>query len=238
MWCWLAVSVLWLLALRPSLGQEQPGPGTGLLDPVGTWRCVIYGNPSLGEERVLLRFAPDQSVRVARDASRAVPAWSPLSSWEITRERLTFTDPRTGRRFGADLARETLAGEWRTFNLLGGWWCSPADRASEPEADILSEPGGLDAGSTKRLIPEVMATPTFPVQAIREAREGRVVLCFIVEPSGEVFDPEFVELSDEIFRAPSLDALMRSRYRPWNPRTDGGARPACRSFIFRLDYVF
>lgn len=199
---------------------------------------MLYGNPALGDERVLLSFGPDQSVRVARDAGAAAPAWSPLSTWDVTGERLAFTDPRTGRRFSADLARDTLAGEWRTFNLLGGWWCSPADRASPSDVGILSAPGGLDPDSTKRLIPEVMATPTFPIQAIREAREGRVVLCFIVEPSGEIFDPEFVELSDEIFRAPSLDALMRSRYQAWNPSTGGGARPACRSFIFRLDYVF
>ncbi len=83
-----------------------------------------------------------------------------------------------------------------------------------------------------------MATPTFPRQAIREAQEGRVVVCFVVEPSGEIFDPEFVELSHELFRATSLDALRRSRYQSWDPRTDGGARPACRSFIYRLDYKY
>ena len=55
---------------------------------------------------------------------------------------------------------------------------------------------------------------------------------------GEIFEPEFVELSDEIFRETSLDALMRSRYQSWDPSSHGGARPACRSFIYRLDYRY
>ena len=222
-----------------SFGQDQRGTDTGSLDPVGTWRCVLYGNPALGDERVMLSFGPDRTVRMARGAESGTLAWSPLSTWEVQKGVIKFEDPRTGRRFSADARRDTLAGEWRTLNLLGGWWCSAAtaNDGSESHIDILTGTG-LDPDSTKRLIPEVMATPTFPLQAIREAREGRVVLCFIVEPSGEVYDPEFVELSDEIFRAPSLDALMRSRYKPWNPRIDGGSRQACRSFIFRLDYVF
>lgn len=200
---------------------------------------MLYGNPALGDERVMLSFGPDRTVRMARGAESGTLAWSPLSNWEVQKGIIKFEDPRTGRRFSADARRDTLAGEWRTLNLLGGWWCSAAtaNDGSEAGIDILTGTG-LDPDSTKRLIPEVMATPTFPLQAIREAREGRVVLCFTVEPSGEVYDPEFVELSDEIFRAPSLDALMRSRYKSWNPRTDGGSRQACRSFIYRLDYVF
>lgn len=192
----------------------------------------------MGDERVLFGFGPDKSLRIARSTQGGAPTWSPLSGWEVADGRMTFSDSRTGRRFSADLRRDSLGGEWRTLNLLGGWWCSPADSESSKGSEILSESGGLEPGSTKRLIPEVMATPTFPIQAIRDAREGRVVLCFTVEPSGEVFDPEFVELSDEIFRATSLDALMRSRYKSWNPRADGGSRHACRSFIYRLDYIF
>jgi len=209
-----------------------------MLDPIGTWRCMLYGNPALGDERVLLSFAPDGTARLAHSAGTASPIWSPLSDWLVEAGRLSFEDSRSGRRFSADLRREVLAGEWRTLNLLGGWWCKAAGDDAGPAAEILSDSGAAAPEPTRRLIPEVMATPTFPVIAIREAKEGRVVLCFVVEPSGEVFDPEFVELSDEIFRAPSLDALMRSRYKPWNPRTDGGSRRACRSFIYRLDYVF
>lgn len=208
----------------------------GLLDPVGMWSCVLYGNPQLGDERLLLNFAPDQMLRMGRTGDGGTAAWASSTRWQVEDRTLEFTDSRTGRRFSADLARSALGGEWRTLNLLGGWWCSPApglDAGSEPSGDTAD--GG--AGSLVPLIPEVMATPTFPIQAIREAKQGRVVLCFVVRPSGEIDDPEFLELSDEIFRAPSLDALMRSRYQSWDSRR-GGERPACRSFIYRLDYVF
>jgi len=227
-----------VLTLRDSLGQLQRTADAIPLDPVGTWSCVLYGNPSLGDERVLLSFAPDQSTRIARRSRDGAPAWISLSRWQIEGGLLSFADARSGRQFSADLDRQTLGGEWRTLNLLGGWWCSAVDSAEGPGVDILNDASDPAAAGTARLIPEVMATPSFPIQAIRAAKEGRVVLCFVVRPSGEVYDPEFVELSDEIFRAPSLDALMRSRYKSWDSRTAGGPRPACRSFIYRLDYVF
>jgi hypothetical protein len=209
------------------------------LDPVGTWRCVVYGHPTFGDERVVLSFAPDQSARIARSADGGTPTWSPMSRWQVENGLMSFADTRTGRKFTADLERETLSGEWRTLSQLGGWWCAASDADEGPGVDILSTVGESETGEpTKRLIPYIMATPTFPRRAVRQAKEGRVVLCFVVEPSGEIFEPEFVELSDEIFRATSLDALMRSRYQPWDPRADGGARPACRSFIYRLDYRY
>jgi hypothetical protein len=208
------------------------------LNPVGIWRCVLYGNPTLGDERVLLSFAPDQSASMARMSQTGSPSWAPLSGWSVVDDMISFSDARSGRQFKADLRRETLGGEWRTLNLLGGWWCVTDDSGADPGSAVINSPSSGRSEYARQLIPEVMATPTFPVQAIREAREGRVVLCFTVAPSGEVFEPEFVELSDELFRAPSLDALMRSRYQSWDPRTEGGSRPACRSFIYRLDYIY
>lgn len=175
---------------------------------------------------------------MARSNEGGAPSWLSLTPWQVEDGAITFTDSRSGRVFSANLNRDTLSGEWRTLNLLGGWWCAAADADSGPGVEILDESGAGGLETTKRLIPEVMATPSFPLQAIREAKEGRVLLCFVVHPSGEVFDPEFVELSDDLFRAPSLDALMRSRYKSWNPRTEGGSRPACRSFIYRLDYRY
>jgi hypothetical protein len=185
-----------------------------------------------------MSLAADRSVRLARYRLQDEPAWYRSSDWQVSGGALSFSDSRSGRRFEADLERHTLGGEWRTHNLLGGWWCSRTDSESGPGVDILPEPDSGDAEDTRRLIPEVMATPMFPVQAIRAAREGRVVLCFIVEPSGEIREPDFVELSDEVFRAASLAALMRSRYESWDPQRAGGARPACRSFIYRLDAVY
>jgi hypothetical protein len=45
--------------------------------------------------------------------------------------------------------------------------------------------------------------------------------------------PEIVELSDEIFRAPTLAALERSQYLGWEDQ--GLVRPGCRTYIYRLD---
>ena len=88
---------------------------------------------------------------------------------------------------------------------------------------------------TQPLIPEVMATPAYPIRAVREAKQGRAVVCFEVDATGTVRDPQFIELTDEIFRGPSLDALMLSRYQGWS---GGGHRPACRSFVYVLDRIY
>jgi len=232
--CGVLLGLAWL----PSGGSAQSTVAAAALDPIGVWRCVLYGNPAVDDERALLRFAPDGSTHIARSSAQNSPAWVRISDWQTGDGRLTFSDSRSGRRFEAHLDQSRLKGEWRAQDLLGGWWCSQADSDSGAGIDILSRADATEAESMRRLIPEVMATPTYPIQAVRQAREGRVVLCFIVEPTGEVYEPEFVELSDEIFRATSLDALMRSRYKSWDPEHQGGARPACRSFVYLLDYVY
>lgn len=198
------------------------------LDPVGTWRCVVYGHPAFGDERVLLDVGPDRSVRIAHLENGEISAWFPLRGWEIDEAVLTFTDSRGGRSFEADLTRATLGGVWRTPTLLGGWWCSPtsfvpAPTAEKPKAETLLPP----------LLPSLTATPAYPLSAIRAAKQGRGVSCFFVDANGNVVQPEIVELSDEIFRAPILYALARSRYQPWPD--EHLLRPGCRSFIFRLD---
>jgi hypothetical protein len=59
------------------------------------------------------------------------------------------------------------------------------------------------------------------------------VTCFFVDAAGLISDPEMIELSDEVFRAPVLAALERSRY---EPRAAGDQlRPSCRSYTFSLD---
>jgi hypothetical protein len=202
-----------------------------VLDPVGTWNCVIYGHPAFGDERVLLSFAADGASQLARQELDEISDWTSLSAWTADDDVMTFADPRSGRRFEADLAGTTLGGSWRTYTLLGGWWCSTT-----------SDPGPVPSLEKKKsaeymppLLPALTATPLYPLQAIRDAKQGRAVSCFFVDANGYIVQPELVELSDEVFRQPILNALSRSRYQSWS--NEGILRPGCRSFIFKLDSI-
>lgn len=198
------------------------------VDPVGAWSCVIYGHPAFGDERMLFHFAPDGTTQLAREVAEKISAWTPLSRWTTDDGELAFSDPHTGRQYRADLRRPTLGGSWRTVILVGGWWCSPLDQAAVPAVETL-EPLAL----MPPLIPSVTSTPQYPLQAIRAAKQGRAVTCFFVDASGQVVQPELIELSDEVFRAPILAALARSRYVGWDDASV--LRPGCRSYIFKLD---
>ncbi len=198
------------------------------MDPAGAWSCVVYGHPAFGDERVLFHFAPDGSAQHAHQEQDAISAWSPLTSWAAEGGELSFRDPQTGRRYQADLKRETLGGSWRTLTLVGGWWCSAMDAAAVPEIQTRAP-----AMIMPPLVPSLTATPSYPLQAIRAAKQGRAVTCFFVDARGRVVQPEVIELSDEVFRRPILAALERSRYQGWEDATV--LRPGCRSYIFKLD---
>jgi hypothetical protein len=174
-----------------------------------------------------LRFLPDGGAQLARVGDDGASAWIGLAGWDAEDRELRFGDPQTGRLFTADLRRDALGGGWRTVSAVGGWWCSPIDSAALP----LDE--GRVIGPLAPLIPLVTATPAYPLAAIRAAKQGRAAVCFFVTPAGLVVDPEFIELSDEIFRAPVLSALSRSRYQ--GREDDGFMRPSCRTYTFKLD---
>lgn len=213
------------LAVAPAAAARHK-----LLDPIGTWSCVIYGHPDLGEERIALNFAVDGTVNAARDDGNRSAEWAPLSAWTRQDAELRFTDARSGREFSGDLRRESLGGGWRTFSLVGGWWCSAVDPATLPpivpraRAPVYPPP-----------VPLVTVTPAYPIQAIRAAKQGLAVTCFLVNADGRVVQPDVIELSDEIFRQPILRALERSRYRGWDDRAT--LRPGCRSYVFTLESV-
>lgn len=120
-----------------------------------------------------------------------------------------------------------------TASLAGGWWCSNADRALANESRTLRRSASDIVEAP--LVPKVTATPRYPLQAIREAKEGRAVACFLVNSGGSIIEPEFIELSDEIFRKSSMEALAHSRYQGWDD--PALLRPGCRTFIFTLDTV-
>ncbi len=185
---------------------------------------------------MVLNFGADGTTRMAIPSEDVQRPWFPLSRWQLEEDVLTFSDSRTEREFSAGLDRSTLGGEWRTADVLGGWWCSAADPASA--SALYTRPTGEPTAMTSPLLQEITASPVYPRQAIREAVEGRVVICFEVNPQGFVRDPAFVELSDEIFREPSLNALMQSQYQGWSDDPEGPARPACRSFVYSLEQRF
>ena len=171
------------------------------VDPVGTWSCVVWGHPDFGDERVLLNFDPRGVARLARIENDAVPAWSGLTPW-ITEDRaMKFSDPRTGRQYTADLRRDNLGGSWRTLTATGGWWCAVSD------VDVVPETTQERAAALPPVLPLVTATPRYPIEAIRLAKQGRVVTCFLVDATGAILEPEIIELSDEVFREPILVAL-------------------------------
>jgi hypothetical protein len=224
----LAATVCLAAALVAAPAAARKNHPIATLDPVGTWTCVVYGHPAFGDERVLLNVLSDGSVRVARVLDGEVSSWIPLTHWEVEDATLTFTDSRSGRNYEADLTRATLGGRWRTLTLLGGWWCSAADFIAAPTAA-----GAKPETLMPPLLPSLTATPVYPIKAIRDAKQGRAVSCFFVDSDGYIVQPELVELSDEIFRVPILNALARSRYQAW--ADERVLRPGCRSFIFRLD---
>jgi hypothetical protein len=199
-----------------------------LIDPVGVWNCLVYGRPAIADQRVFLELAADGSAAVLRLREGESVRWTPISNWHWRRKQIEFGDAAIGRTFEADLERPSLGGSWRTGTRTGGWWCVRIDRTG---AGAVSAAAGASAWLTE-LEPSVIATPLYPTEAIRAAKEGRAVGCFFVDSTGEIIDPVVVELSDEVFRAPTLVALARSRYRGWED--DKIVRPDCRSFIFRL----
>jgi TonB family protein len=145
---------------------------------------------------------------------------------------LTFADPRTGRELTADLTRETLGGTWRNGDRGGGWWCTRI--ANDPTESRASRASPTEFFFPP-LVPNVMATPSYPRQAIRSAKEGRAVVCFLVDSNGAVREAEIVELSDEVFRNATMLAIFRSNYRPWGDA--GVVRPGCRSYTYELDSI-
>ena len=230
-----------LFWIAPLVGQAQFRVvqlplGPELLNHLGVWNCILYGDPALGDERVILHFAPNGSTRIARPSENTQRPWAPLSRWQLEDSQLKFIDSRVQRSYTADLIRTTLGGGWETPMLIGGWWCSEAP--PEIAFNILISPTGERTFMIQPLIPEVMATPRYPLRAIREAKEGRAVICFQVDLSGRIQNPEFIELTDQIFRATSLDALMRSQYQGWSDAQSADSRPACRSFVYRLDQIY
>ena len=225
----LHTAALAAATIAVAIASDLASAARGSIDPVGTWSCVIWGHPEFGDERVLLSLDPSGVARLARVENDAVPAWSGSTPWVREDRQVRFSDPRSGRQYTADLRRDNLGGSWRTMTATGGWWCAVSDVKVVP--DTMQE----RAAALPPLLPLVTATPRYPLAAIREAKQGRVVTCFLVDAGGTIVDPEIIELSDDVFREPILSALSRSRYEP--RQADSALRPSCRSYTFSLDQL-
>lgn len=222
---------LGVLACCASLAAD-PCASADWLEPVGIWSCLIYGHPRLGDEQQLLRFQPDGRTDVARPRADGFRVWVPISEWTVRRYRLSFSDPRMGRDFEGDLRRTTLGGTWIASVGTGGWWCASA-AGSEDDFESLQRSGVDDL--MPPLVGNVMMAPRYPRRAIREAKEGRAVACFIVDSGGRITEPELVELSDEIFADATMQAVQTSKYRGWEHAAV--QRPGCRAFDYQLDTI-
>lgn len=191
--------------------------------PVGVWSCLLYGTS--GDLRFYLELAGHGAARIARATETEKGEWRSLGVWRRARDRIEFDDPLNGRFFVADGRRADLGGTWLGSGDRGGWWCTPTAYAVDDEPPSI-------AGLLPVLVPAVMASPRYPLSAIREAKEGRTVSCFAVTGAGEILRPEVVETTDDVFRGPTLEAVAGSRYRSWG--SDDEALPACCSFTFEL----
>jgi hypothetical protein len=199
-------------------------------DPVGVWSCVVYGDRIRGDERTILLLAEDGGTFWSVQVGGSLTAWRQLEDWNARGSRFEFIDPRTRRGYTADLERTSLGGLWVDDGRAGGWWCA---RRPEPVAAVTDSLGRSSPELfTPSLVPNVMASPRYPLQAIREAKEGRAVACFIVDANGVVRDPEILEISDDIFVEPTRLAMLRSSYRP-STRVQI-SRPGCREFAYEL----
>ena len=198
--------------------------------PVGVWSCISYEQLGPDNDYVLMRFDPNGTTHFARPRGEEFRMWAPVSAWTERRNRLSFADSRIGREFEADLGRASLGGTWKSETSNGGWWCARLDNSFADSRIVES----LNANDVMPpLIPRAVSTPFYPLYAIRQAQEGYAAVCFIVESTGAIVDPEFIELSDDIFRATTLRAVVASNYHGWEGAP--AARPGCRVFDFELD---
>lgn len=218
----LAVALLCLAGAMDAGARER-------VEPAGLWYCLVYGHLQSDDWHMSLRLGPEGRASAAWGLAVGNRGWRRLSNWTVKRGVISFTDPQTRREFEGDLARSTLGGTWRADARSGGWWCAPRPPELAAEAARLTP---SDAAMAAPLVARMVKAPDYPREAIRKATEGRAVVCFLVDRNGFVVEPEVVELSDEVFRDPTLEALAQSRFDAADEAV--ALRPGCRSYVYNL----
>lgn len=197
-----------------------------LIEPVGVWHCLAYGHRE--DERFYLALTHDGRARIARISDAIEGRWNAFGEWRRRSGGKLTLNAAENRNFEADLNAESLGGRWTAPLRDGGWWCAEVDDAV-PVDPMPPAATGLMAAP----VPAIMASPNYPRQAIREAKEGRAVICFIIDGRGDISRPGLIELTDDVFREPTLAAVVRSRYQSRGHEQPAPV-PACRSYKYEL----
>jgi len=237
-----ATALLCLLAAAPA----------AFAAPEGVWRCT--GFPKTGPPfEVRFEFtAQGEVLRLPSDSGpRKAAPLQMLRSQE--RSLVQWTDLDTGVVYRGRLSAQGMAGALASRaggDVEGDFECEPDPHSSVAEQDAgdfdekrflspdtkeqVIEPAPKPASKPKPA-PKALVAPAYPIEAMDEDIEGRVVVCFYVDRQGRVHEPLVMDSSDEIFEAPVLKALSRSTYRPAVDDEQPARSHLCRTYKFWLD---
>jgi len=220
--------------------------------PEGVWHCT--GFPKAGPpfevrfeftaEGEVLRFPPGSGPR------EAVPMRILHSQEKVL---VQWTDLGTGVVYRARLSAERMAGALSSNvgdDVEGDFECEPDLDSPVAEQDAggfhekrflppdikeqVTEPAPKPESKPK-LAPKALVAPAYPIDAMDEEIEGRVVVCFYVDREGRIHEPLVMESSHELFEAPVLKALSRSTFRPAKDENQPARSHMCRTYKFWLD---
>lgn len=220
--------------------------------PVGVWHCK--GFPTAGPPfEVRFEFTAEGEVlRLPSDSGpgKAAPLQM-LPSKE--KDLVRWTDLDTGVVYRGRFSAELMAGALASSvgdEIEGDFECEPDPHSSVAEQDA----GGFDEKrflppdikeqvtepapkpeSKPKPTPKALVAPTYPIDAMDEEIEGRVVVCFYVDREGRILEPLVMDSSHEIFEAPVLKALSRSTFRPAKDEEQPARSHMCRTYKFWLD---
>lgn len=97
-------------------------------------------------------------------------------------------------------------------------------------ADRRWDPENVEASDRKA---KLVVSPTYPVKAWRERRQGRVIVCFDIRADGRVRKAFVLASSNRVFNKSALKAVRLSKFEEREPGTE--PEDSCRTFRFLLE---